>query len=381
MKYFILDISGKVPNYNLALWQSLSEDKDNQYKLFASNLKQGAKGKGLYRLRSVIPEKYKCSKHIIKQLVKASEGIVNYVFVLLASLVYRPTVIHFQWLPYLEFSLIEYYYIRLISLLLPNTKFVLTIHNIYPHDMGEGKKKLYRDRMKAVIRLFDAFVCHTEISKNDIIENFSVERERLYVIHHGVFEPELSKLEEVKTDNSEEKVKLIVYGNQNPYKGTDILIDAIASLPVGYRQKVRLSVVGQPIPQYFEELKEKGKNLDIEWYPYFVEDDFLYREIRKSDVILLPYRAISQSGVLLLALFFDKIIITSDLPSFKETLEGYPSELFFETENVQSLAKVLMRIVDNNVDTIKVKVVERGLRERYSWHAAAKKTKELYQSL
>lgn len=201
------------------------------------------------------------------------------------------------------------------------------------------------------------------------------------MIHHGVFEPELSKLEEVKADDSEGKVKLIVYGNQNPYKGTDILIDAIASLPVGYRRKVRLVVVGQPVPQYFEELKEKGKDLDIEWYPYFVDDDFLYCEIRKSDVILLPYRAISQSGVLLLALFFDKIIVTSDLPSFKETLEGYPSELFFETENVQSLAKVLMRIMDNSVDIIKVKAVGRELRERYSWHAAAKKTKELYQSL
>lgn len=65
---------------------------------------------------------------------------------------------------------------------------------------------------------------------------------------------------------------------------------------------------------------------NFQWMPYFVAEQKLDYEINESDVIILPYRSISQSGVLLLSLYFKKPIITSDLPSFKETLKGYRDE-------------------------------------------------------
>ncbi|MFK2235280.1 hypothetical protein ACIXMR_13945 [Bacteroides fragilis] len=56
------------------------------------------------------------------------------------------------------------------------------------------------------------------------------------------------------------------------------------------------------------------------WTPYFLEETVLHTRIQQADIIVLPYRAISQSGVLLLSIYFEKLVICADLPSFVETL-------------------------------------------------------------
>ena len=77
---------------------------------------------------------------------------------------------------------------------------------------------------------------------------------------------------------------------------------------------------------------------------------------------MLPYRAISQSGVLLLSINFGKLIICSDLPSFMETMRGEDGNeldgcLFFKNEDSVSLRDLLVRYIDQTID-------ENAIRER-----------------
>ena len=81
-------------------------------------------------------------------------------------------------------------------------------------------------------------------------------------------------------------------------------------------------LVGGVGESYLQELKGKDSNSLIHWKSYFLSNDELYEEINNSDVLVLPYREISQSGVLLLSIYFEKNIICSDLPSFVETIHG-----------------------------------------------------------
>ena len=119
---------------------------------------------------------------------------------------------------------------------------------------------------------------------------------------------------------------------------------------------------------YLKTLQEKAVGLDIKFIPKFVPDDVLNGIILESDVIVLPYREISQSGVLLLALYFERPIICSGLPSFKETLEGYNSHLFFEKDSPKDLARVIAGMVSEpNLDATDVQ----SLKKKYSWENIA----------
>ena len=147
---------------------------------------------------------------------------------------------------------------------------------------------------------------------------------------------------------------MVMYGYQNRYKGTDILLEALKLLPFDVLQQTETYILGKTENGLYEKYENDLDRLHIKWINKYVSDDLLYNTIGKADLILLPYRKISQSGVLLLAMSYLKPILTSDLPSFKETLEGYDSSMFFESENPFSLANKIGQYVEGSFDVSQI---------------------------
>ena len=172
-----------------------------------------------------------------------------------------------------------------------------------------------------------------------------------------------------------------MYGNQSTYKGTDVFVKALSSLPHEYKDKVHALVVGKTYSHYLNELKEKKQNANIEFIPEYVSDEDLYKYIAVSDIIVLPYREISQSGVLLLALSTKRLIITSDIPSFKETLVGMGEDTFFENGNAASLSKLIKKYADGLVDENKQLDIIESLEAKYSWENIAETYKSFINEL
>ena len=103
--------------------------------------------------------------------------------------------------------------------------------------------------------------------------------------------------------------------------------------------------------------------------------------IDNADFIALPYREISQSGVLLLALFFRKPLLISDLPSFRETLKGFTTDMFFETGSAVSLRDLIVRMLNGNIDIKRELQIIEDLNSEYSWENSATKTISIYNLL
>ena len=363
----MVDISGKVPKYDIALCEALASylgDK-TRLTLLAANIEPKKIACRAKKLVSLVPKGLQNSENIIKRSVKALEAIINYAYLVLCAMLNRPKVIHFQWLPFLEVSSIERIFLRLIRIVSPKSKIWLTVHNIYPHNSSENARERYKTRFATVEKFFDIFILHLQTSKTDFCKEFGIDEARCKVIPHGVFVP---KGLEITHHERGEKLRLVMFGNQSYYKGTDILVDDIALLPKDIQNQITTTIVGQTSDDYLKKLQEKAVGLDINFIPKFVPDDALNGIILESDVIVLPYREISQSGVLLLALYFERPIICSDLPSFKETLEGYNSDLFFEKDSPKDLARVISRMVSEpNLDGTDVQ----ALKKRYSWENIA----------
>ncbi|MCQ2233330.1 MAG: glycosyltransferase [Paludibacteraceae bacterium] len=372
-KYYIVDISGKVIIYDEALFNAVSELAKN-VRLFYPT----------HGLLSLVPKRYRSNNFWLKRLVKVAEGGINYLYLLFNILFKRPDILHFQWLPYMEVCGWELPILNFIKKLSPRTKLILTIHNVYPHDMSDKGKAAYNVRFREACALLNEFIVHTETSRQDVIREFGIDPQKVNVCCHGVFVPKDYTPNAISRDDG--KLHILQFGGQSYYKGTDVLIDAVCGLDRALQEKIETHIVGGISEKFLNELKEKDKDSVVTWKPYFLDDAELYEEINNCDLIVLPYRAISQSGVLLLSIYFEKLIICSDLPSFKETMHGgegddLDADLFFKNEDADSMRKLIARYINKEIDEYKVRSRIKRLKKLYSWESAAKSTINVYHKM
>lgn len=386
MNIMMLDISGKVTKYTFWVANALYENlpHENNIKVYASMYKSEEYDYSLFlhgmkytKLLNLIPIKYKRSFSIIKRLVKSFEVLVNYVYVVLVILFRKVDVLHTQYVPFADFISIEYYIYKLIKRMSPRTKLVLTIHDVLPHDLKPENKENYCNRYRMVASIFDEYMVHTESCKFDVINYLKLPEHKINIAYHPIFKSSFVR-DIKKIDNIKSPIKMIMFGLQTPYKGTDVLIDALNFLPEDYSKRFELTIAGTIREDYLSELKNKSGDLKINWFPYFVPEKDLDEMINNAEIIVLPYRSISQSGVLLLSLYFHKIIVTSDLPTFKESLDGYEENWFFENGKPDSLARLLRNLADGKVDVQKQQKIVDELNVKYSLESFSKATLTAY---
>lgn len=375
MNILIVDISGRVDIYDDALFTSMKSVRpENKYRLLRPK-------KGLLNL---IPNRFKTSESLLKRLVKVFEALLNYLFLLASLVVNKYDVLHFQWLPFLEVNEWEISFLKIIRRIAPKTKIALTVHNIYPHNINDKAKLAYNCRFRKACTLIDEFIVHTNISKQDIIKEFGICVEKVSVCCHGVFAPEGVKLK--RTNREGGKLHILQFGSQSFYKGTDLLVDAVCGLDISLQNKIDIHIVGGISNKFLSELQRKDKKSIVKWTPFFIDNQTLYKEINQCDLIVLPYRAISQSGVLLLSIYFEKLIICSDLPSFKETMHGsfgtsLDDMLFFKSEDSDALKQLLVNYINKLIDESLVHNRIANLKALYSWESAAKATIATYRKV
>lgn len=380
MKYLIIDISGKVPEYDEGLCSGIAQYNKEKNVFFAAPFEEvWDSGIPVVKLFRITPKRM--PQGMLRRVVKLLEVILNYIYIIYIIARNRPEVIQMEWLPLIEKMGCELYFLKLFKKLSPNSRIILKIHNVFPHECTSSNARTkYVARFKKAASCSSAFIVHNKSSKKEVSDIFGIEEGKIHIIHHGVFEPKDCSVE-ARNIGERGKWNFLMYGIQSQYKGADILVKAYRQLRDDVRERVKITIVGMMSDDYLEYLTNLniGGNLTIK--PGFIEYPDLYKMINNSDVIVLPYRKISQSGVLLLAMHFKRCLITSDLESFKETLDGFDDEWFFKSEDAESLAFLITRYVNEEIDTHKQISIIQKLNEKYSWKEAGKLNIQLLKKI
>jgi glycosyltransferase involved in cell wall biosynthesis len=376
MKAYYIDISGTVPGYDIALCEAMTKHCDDNLSvhMFCPLYTEKTNCR-LTKLINLVPFKYRTKTHPLKRYVKAIELFLNYFLITVVSAIKRPDVIHLQWLPLIEYTTIEARILHILKYV-SGAKLVLTIHNIHPHDISEDNKAKYESNFKKVAENIDYFITHTLSSKEDVIRVYNLDAESIYVIHHGVFVPK-----EVPQKQKSDKLVFLLFGVQSAYKGADLLVDAIRQLTKKDRERIQVVIAGKTDETLYERCKTEAEALGIRWINHFVDESSLYQLISNSDVVVFPYRKISQSGALLLTLYFNKMMILSDLPSFMETVGALPDYCFFSNGDSTSLSNRISMLLDGGFDKDNISKILSELKQQYSWDNAAQKTILMYKNI
>ncbi len=113
---------------------------------------------------------------------------------------------------------------------------------------------------------------------------------------------------------------ILFFGLIRPYKGLDLLIDAVNHLKIKI-PNLKVFVVGEPytnLSNYFNKIKEHGLESSFIINPNFVDKEDLKKYFLSSDLIILPYKQATQSGILSLSMNFNLPSIVSSRGGLKD---------------------------------------------------------------
>lgn len=290
-------------------------------------------------------------------------------------------VVHIQWLRQWNVDIMFARWLKGRGI-----KVVFTAHNLLPHDSGDTQREKYA----AYYKIVDCICVHTETTKQELTVQFGIDPDKVEIIPHGIIYSDvpgdivISGAKRLKEKHGIGPDTLVVssLGIQSYYKGVDILINLWATeKELNSNSLVKLMIV--------------GKNSNIDYSPLqglenvivvdekIPNEDFqAYLEI--SDIVLLPYRRISQSGVLFSAIARNKPVIISNVGGLPDPLKIGNVGWNIGNADEAALGEILTDLVKNpgKVKSIQGNNLEfQKVKDYYSWESISLKLRALYFKL
>lgn len=212
---------------------------------------------------------------------------------------------------------------------------VLLCHNVIDHETSWWKERLYM----RVLRQGDAFVTTNRRDAQTIMQRIPQAKVTFYP--HPVaaqFPPPRYLLAR------EARLELLFYGFVRHYKGLDVLLDAMESLSAA---DIKLTVAGEwwsewPLQQRLQSAQLRQRVRIVDRYVTAAETAELFA---RADVVVLPYRSGSGSGVIPQAYHYGKPVIATTAGGLPDAVEDGVSGFLIAPENPQALAAAISRFL------------------------------------
>ena len=326
-------------------------------------------------------------------VAKLSRVVKYYARLLRYTAVAEPAVFHILWnskVQLFDRTLLMLYYKAM------GKQIALTAHNVNQGRRDGNDSLLNRLTLTMQYRLTDHIFVHTQKMKNELIAEFGVSEQAVTVVRHpinDVFPDSCLTPAEAKRQlglRNHEKA-ILCFGRIKPYKGIEHLLEAFQIL-VKDDGSYRLIIAGEVeerSKEYLNQIRrmipaELERNQQIVLKAQYIPDEEIELYLKASDVMVLSYNEIFQSGVLFLGYSFGLPVIATDVGSFKEEIvegrtgflcrPGDPKDLaraiktYFGSELYKNLGKTRKEIKDHaNV--------------HHSWAAVAELTRNAYAKL
>ena len=262
---------------------------------------------------------------------------------------------------------------------------------ITAHDVDAFAKGL---SVEAFVRLAygwaNLVIAHNKYSKDELVDFAGINTDKIRIIPHGnyidsipaTYDKLVSRKHLGIADNS--KVVLL-FGQIKAVKGLDILIKSIPRV-LKSCSDLKILIAGKPWKTEMVGYRELIDKLNVRNYfiihEKYIPDEEVPFYFSASDLIVLPYRKIYQSGVLLKAMSYAKAVLASDLPGMRDVITDEKTGFLFKSEDVDSLADKLSFILKRPEKREAVALNGKKMMiEKYSWKVIGEKTLKCYSAI
>ena len=224
----------------------------------------------------------------------------------------RPDVVHVQWIvvPLLD-SLV-------MAVIRRRCALVLTVHDTVAYN-GEKMSWLQRLGHERPAKLAHRVIVHTRSGRQTLLAH-GVPEERIRVIPHGPLRLPVGAAPPAARDP---RWTVVLFGEIKPYKGLDVLIEAVAALPAPARRQLRVVVAGRPrmeVAPLAARIAALGLEGQFELRLGRLSEEEMAALFAETDAFVFPYRQVDASGVYYLVKSLGKWLIASRVGIFAEDL-------------------------------------------------------------
>ncbi|NNE25587.1 MAG: glycosyltransferase [Saprospiraceae bacterium] len=228
---------------------------------------------------------------------------------------------------------------------LPEAKCITIVHNFKPHESRIGDKQLN----KFIANRTDMMVSLSPSDKEDILS--SLPNMHTISLFHPIYDhygKAVDKKEAMaKLDLDPAFKHLLFFGLVRQYKGLDVLIDALPLIKSTTPFKVIIAgEFYQDESKYRKQIEELGLEDKILIRNEYIPNEEVPYYFCGSDVVVLPYKTATQSGVVPIAIHFGKPVIVTNVGSLNSLLKKHQIGLVSEPDK-ESLAQSLNSYLNN----------------------------------
>lgn len=256
-----------------------------------------------------------------------------------------------------------------------HTKILALLDNVVPHEKRAGDKQFTSYFIKQV----DGFIYMSESVKNDL-NLFDTKKPRVFNPHplFDNFGKKIQREEAITKlglDNS--KKYILFFGLIRDYKGLDLLLQAFAKLQ-GRKENIRLLIAGEYYSdeeKYRQMIKELQIENEVVVINKFITDSEVNLYFSASEILALPYKHATQSGVTQIAYHFELPMLVTNVGGLPEVVPHNKVGFVSQPEPNQ-IAEFLQKYFSENLSEI-FRTNLKTEKEKFSWEKLTERILEL----
>ena len=233
-------------------------------------------------------------------------------------------------------------------------------HNVVDHEVSVWK----RMATTRVLRQGTGFVTHSRRGADEI--KLLIGTTEASVYPHPIYDhfpkPQ-GKLEKRAA------LELLFFGFVRPYKGLDVLLDAMRLLA---SNDVHLSIVGEFWDGHHEieeRMRNSGVENRIELIPRYVDEAEAAEYFERADAVVLPYRTATGTGVIPIAYHYGRPVIATDVGGLPDVVQDGKTGLIIPPDSPRALADAIVKLGEMNADMVRTAISE--FKKAMSWDGLA----------
>ena len=244
------------------------------------------------------------------------------------------------------------------------TKILYICDNVIPHERRFGDVALTR----FAFRKADYFIIQSKVVKDQLLQLIPTERYEL--VPHPVYEifgEAVDKNQAKKRIGIKSDRVILFFGYVRAYKGLDLILTA---MPKILKQvKLKLLVVGEfyeDEAKFQQMIHDLNLNDHVEIHADFVPSEDVSLYFSSSDVLVLPYKSATQSGIVQIAYHLNKPCIVTDVGGLSEVVVDNRTGFVVPPESPDLLAKAVVRFYQDEKEREFSENVKLE-KKKYSW--------------
>lgn len=259
-----------------------------------------------------------------------------------------------------------------------NIKIMIIVDNIDFHEkwiLGEFLTKFALGKS-------DYFVTMSDSVQKSTIKIFPNKTKNIIKLFHPNYD--FYQTNETNSQIFKKKLNLencpviLFFGYIKPYKGLDILLKSmpliLAKLP-----NLKLLIAGEIYGDdsiYKSIIKELNIGKHLVFFDNYIANEEVHNFFDVADVVVLPYKTATQSGITQLAFSMNTPVIASDVGGLGEVVIHAENGFLFENGNISQLSDYIYRFFNESKKEIFVdKIISE--KDKFSWDSFIEKIENI----